>query len=55
MEEIKELDRGTLTAALRQSLSTRETVKKYKDSQGRARFVGTPELSKSQCLGSPVV
>ncbi len=51
MREIGLLDLGVLTRAEKEKRTTVSTVRKYHDSSGKARFVGTPQLSASQKLG----
>ena len=47
--EIQDVDLGVLDKKTRESKS-KNLVKQYRDSSGRKRFVGTPELSQSQFL-----
>lgn len=50
MPEIEMLNHGTLTKAVREANTTSKTVRKYQDSRGKWRFVGTAALSASQKL-----
>lgn len=52
MPEIVTLDLGPLRKEVREQNTTAHTVRKYHDSKGRPRFVGTKALSESQKLGS---
>lgn len=48
MPEIELLNYGTLTKAVREANTSSKTVRKYQDSTGKWRFVGTAALSASQ-------
>lgn len=50
MPEIELLNHGTLTKAVREANASSKTVRKYQDSTGKWRFVGTAALSASQRL-----
>lgn len=51
MKEILSMDLGVLKKEEKERRSTRSTTRKYTDSSGKARFVGTSALSESQKLG----
>ena len=51
MPQLRDLDLGMLKREEKERRTTTQTVHKYFDKKGKARFVGTSELSKSQKLG----
>ena len=51
MPQVADLNLGVLTLEEKRKRTTTQTVRKYYDKRGKARFVGTSELSRSQKLG----